>query len=210
MPVGVTTHSPWRDWRPSASRHEITTGLTGAPAYRCANTSLQPMSKPQFAGCNGAIAAPRSRSHDTHAPSDPSCGQLPPPRASSTASAVTVRSPVGVENTSAPPASQPVQRWCTWNTTPLSRSRRTHARSIGAAFMSIGNTRPELPTKVSKPSSRVQARNASASNAASHVATSSRRSRYRAANSGGASECVRFRPPLPAIRNLRPTEPLLS
>ena len=35
---------------------------------------------------------------------------------------------------------------------PSPRNRCSHARSKGAAFMSTGNTRPEVPTKVSTPS----------------------------------------------------------
>lgn len=51
--------------------------------------------------------------------------------------------------------------------TPVSRSRCNQARSRGAAFFSVGNTRPELPTKVSTPNLAAQSRKAVASNAAS-------------------------------------------
>jgi hypothetical protein len=36
--------------------------------------------------------------------------------------------------------------------TPACLSWCSQARSKGAAFMSVGNTRPELPTKVATPS----------------------------------------------------------
>ena len=54
---------------------------------------------------------------------------------------------------------QPSQRWRMWNCTPAARSRCSQARSSGAAFMSFGNTRPEVPTKVSMPRPCAQSRN---------------------------------------------------
>jgi hypothetical protein len=49
--------------------------------------------------------------------------------------------------------------------------RCSQARSSGAAFMSVGNTRPEVPTKVSMPRPAAHARTAAPSNAS----TASRR-----------------------------------
>src|SRR3546814_7890208 len=72
---------------PAASLQRATTGLSGAPAWRPAKCSPQPMSKPQFAGCRGATSKPRSCSTPCQAPSDPSCGQLPPPSAKKVGSA---------------------------------------------------------------------------------------------------------------------------
>ena len=48
---------------------------------------------------------------------------------------------------------EPGRRAMATSVTPLSRRRLSQARSNGAAFMSVGNTRPELPMKVSMPSS---------------------------------------------------------
>ena len=63
-----------------------------------------------------------------------------------------------------------------WNATPASRRRLSQARNIGAAFLSTGNTRPDVPMKVSTPNAATQARNASAPNAASNGAIASTRS----------------------------------
>ena len=76
--------------------------------------------------------------------------------------------PAGVSKRKAPSPSQPSQRWRMWNCTvhrALSRRWRrrcSQARSSGAAFMSAGNTRPDVPTKVSMPSPCAQARRARA------------------------------------------------
>ena len=53
---------------------------------------------------------PCACSVSTHAPSDPSCGQLPPPRASTVASAANTVSPEGVSNRSLPSPVQPAHR----------------------------------------------------------------------------------------------------
>ena len=50
------------------------------------------------------------------------------------------------------------------------RNRRSHERSNGAAFKSLGNTRPEVPTNVSMPSPRAQALSASGPKDASNGA----------------------------------------
>ena len=146
MPVAVATHSPCSACStPAPSRQWAITGLSGVPAWRLAKCSLQPMSKPQLDDCSGATSTPRSASHGCHAPSEPSCGQLPPPSASTTASARTSTAPLGDSKRNAPSALQPVQRCCTWKRTPASRSRRTQPRSSGAALRSAGNTRPDVP-----------------------------------------------------------------
>mmetsp|Transcript_116494 Transcript_116494/g.323857 ORF Transcript_116494/g.323857 Transcript_116494/m.323857 type:complete len:307 (+) Transcript_116494:327-1247(+) len=220
MPVAVMTNSPWRRGKPSASS---ATGLTGWPANSVAKRSLQPgpagwaavgpMSKPQLAGCSGATSTPRAASHGAQAPSEPSCGHEAPPSASSVAVGVTRRSPSGVAKRSAPipgSAAQPVQRWRIANLTPAARSRCSQARSSGAAFRSAGNTRPELPTKVSTPSPAAQARSASASKLRSSGSICAARAPKRPTKGSKGSECVRFSPPLPASRNLRPTLGLAS
>ena len=55
-------------------------------------------SNPQFAGFNGATCTPACRSQGTHAPSEPSLAQLPPPNAISTASAAICLLPAAVSN----------------------------------------------------------------------------------------------------------------
>ena len=53
------------------------------------------------------------------------------------------------------------------------RRRCSQARSSGAAFISSGNTRPDVPTKVDTPSACTQARSASGPNASSSGRTRS-------------------------------------
>ena len=102
----------------------------------------------------------------------------------------------------------PVQRWRMKNSTggPFLgwRRRVNQARNSGAAFMSVGNTRPELPTNVSIPKRAAQARTWLASNDLNKASICWRRCPYREANRSAGSECVKFRPPLPASKNLRP------
>ena len=178
---------------------------------------------------------PRAASTGTQAPSDPSRAQLPPPRASTTASASARTWPVGVSKTSDVEApwpvvvsSHPTQRQRMWNVTGTAigsatpaapstrpavapwRSRCIHARSSGAAFMSAGKIRPDVPTKVSTPSPLAQSRTFSAPNVSSHGAIMPCRAPYRLAKMPAGSECVKFRPPLPASKNLRPTDGMAS
>ena len=116
-------------------------------------------SKPQLLGCKGATTTPCCASHGTQAPSDPKRGQLPPPKASTTAWAWATCSPWGVSKRICQPVSvgwrSPSQRWRMWKLTGTPwagwRKRCNQARSKGAAFMSAGNTRCVLPTKVSMP-----------------------------------------------------------
>ena len=156
------------------------------------------------------MSTPLPASSGTQAASEPRRGQLAPPRASTVARAATCRSPWGTAKRRAPSGAQPSQRWRMWNCTPRPRSRCSHARSSGAAFMSAGNTRPEVPTKVSTPSPCAQARRCSAPKRSSSGAICALRAPKRAANGANGSECVRFSPPLPASRNLRPAEGMAS
>ena len=107
-------------------------------------------------------------------------------------------------------SSTPSQRCRMWNCTPAALSRCSQARSSGAAFMSLGKTRPEVPTKVSTPSPCAHSRNCCGPSAASQGSTCARRSPKRDAKGSAASEWVRFRPPRPASRNLRPTDGMAS
>jgi hypothetical protein len=158
------------------------TPFSGAPACLAARCSLQPMSKPQFDGRSGAVSTPAACSAGSQAPSEPSRGQLPPPSASSTASARTVTSPAGAwkRSTTSPRASgcnaPGCQRCRMCSRTPAARSRCSQARSSGAAFISSGKTRPELPTKVPMPSPVAQSRSACGPKASSQRPTSPARS----------------------------------
>ena len=156
------------------------------------------------------MSTPLPASSGTQAASEPRRGQLAPPRASTVARAATCRSPWGTAKRRAPSCAQPSQRWRMWNCTPRPRSRCSHARSSGAAFISAGNTRPEVPTKVSTPSPCAQARRCSAPKRSSSGAICALRAPKRAANGANGSECVRFSPPLPASKNLRPAEGMAS
>ncbi len=98
-----------------------------------------------------------------------------------------------------------------WNCTPAARSRCSHARSKGAAFMSAGkhaagSADEGLDAQALAPRRAGPARRTAA--AAARSAAGARRSATRTASNG--SECVRFRPPLPASRNLRPAEGMAS
>ena len=100
------------------------------------------------------MVIPRSASTGAQRPSEPRRGQLPPPSASKVVGH-TCGGPSGVSNVSRacsvellPSLPQPCQRWRMWNCTPLARMRCNQARSSGRLFMSVGNTRPEVPTNV--------------------------------------------------------------
>ena len=216
--MAVATNSPLRSKRsaPCPSRRRSATDLSGCPAKRSANTVLHPpcTSKPQLDGCSGATATPRAASSGTQAPSEPRRDQLPPPSASTTARARTRISCAPCANTSRPASSQPLQRWrmciCTGQPGAGWRRRYSQARSKGAAFISVGKTRPEEPTKVSMPKSCAQRRAPGPSNWASDAAKGSWAAPKRRAKISGGSLCVRFRPPRPASKNLRPTEGMAS
>ena len=213
MPVALTTHSPcWNLASPSTSRQCATTGFSGAPACSLAKWSLQPMSKPQFDGCKRRdVDAARLQQRLPGAVGT----ELRP-----AAAAEREHHGVGVHVHFAARAwrsaarrrrASRCQRCCTWKRTPCSRRRRTQPRSSGAALRSVGNTRPELPTKVSTPSPRAHSRRVVGIEIAQPAARPRACVRGSAATKAGlGSEWVRLSPPLPAIRNLRPTEPLAS
>src|SRR3989344_5363953 len=202
MPASVSTNSPWRvsvwPWR---SVKVSVTGLIGWPAWRLVRCSDQPSrpspvgatSKPQLAARKGAMSTPRSCSQGAQRPSEPRRDQLPPPRASRVARGWAMTEPTGAVKVSSPASVQPCQLWRVCTRTPCWRSRLSQARSKGAAFISCGKTRPELPTK-----------------AASMGARALERSSKRWAKRSKGSECVMFRPPRPASRNLRPTDGMAS
>ena len=176
--------------------------------------SMRPTSKPQFDATSGATSTPSGASQWAHAPSEPSFGQLAPPSASSTACAGMSTRPCGVSmhRSSRPCASRvsATQRCRMCSRTPRPRSRCSQARSSGAAFRSRGKTRPELPTKVSTPRPAAHSRSAAGGNACSRGSTEARRSPKRVTKRSIGSLCVRFSPPLPASRNLRPTDGMAS
>ena len=139
--------------------------FSGWPSKRFRKISDHATVKPQLAGRNGDIATPLAASVSTHAPSEPSRGQLAPPSASTVARASTARWPSAFETTDCPSSSQPVQRCRSTSCTPIASSRRSHARSSGDALNACGNTRPLEPTKVGWPNASLHARNASGGNA---------------------------------------------
>ncbi len=104
-------------------------------------------------GAKGAVSGVQA----AQAPSEPRRGQEAPPQARMVARAAMVVSPAGVSTRSASP-SQPAQRWRGRMSTPRSASRASQARRSGEAFIALGNTRPEEPTKVSCPSPSHQSR----------------------------------------------------
>ena len=211
MPVSVMTNSPCaRTTWPSTPFATTPTVLTGCPANLARKCSVHPTSNPQLAGLRGAIRTPRARNKGTQAASDPSCGQLPPPNARIVASATTLRGPSGVSKRKSPSASHPLQQCRACTMRPDCRNRLSQARSSGADFISVGKMRPEDPTNVSIPSPRTHARSASGPKAARSGSSCLRRLPYRERNACDGSEWVRFKPPFPAKRNLRPTDGMAS
>jgi hypothetical protein len=90
------------------------------------------------------------------------------------------------------------------------RRRCSQARSSGAAFMSVGKTRCELPTKVSTPRPAAQARRFSGPKAREQWRRCCARLAVARGKASNGSAWVRLSPPLPASRNLRPTEGMAS
>jgi len=168
------------------------------------------MSKPQFEGRKGATSTPRADRNGVQLPSAPRRGQLAPPSASTVASAMKVNSPPGVPKRSAPSPVQPCHLWRAWKTTPLSSSRRSQARSRGDAFIMTGKTRPELPSKVSIPSSAAHALISFGVKALSAGSSCSLAAPKRVRKVSRSSPCVMLRPLLPARRNFRPSEGMAS
>ena len=139
--------------------------MTGLPKCR-AITGDHATRNPQFDGRNGATSTPSAERIPAHAPSDPSRAQDPPPSASTVARAATPRAPPGVAKTAAP-SRHPSHRQRVRTSTPAPSSLPSHARSNGDAFISRGNTRPELPVNTSTPSPRAQSCTAPGPNPAS-------------------------------------------
>ena len=121
--------------------------FTGRPAKRSRNRGDQATSKPALAARKGDSVAPRASTSPLQAPSEPRRGQLAPPRARTTASGRSIRSPSGVSNIQAP-SRRPTQRDRVRTSTPNPSSRASQARNSGEAFIARGNTRPLDPTKV--------------------------------------------------------------
>ena len=138
--------------------------LSGSPENFCCSSADQGTAKPQLVLCSGVMSMPLLPSGVVQLPSEPSLGQLAPPSASRVALGLMVMSPSGPVSCNDPSSAQPCQRWRTWNRTPLWRRRCSQARNKGAAFISLGNTRPEVPTKVSMPRVCTQVRRASGGN----------------------------------------------
>ena len=91
-PVAVTIASPRTVVLAERQRHPLQR-LAGEARRGTRPTSRR--RKPQLAGCSGATATPAPLSTSTQPPSEPSCGQLAPPSASTAASALTVVAAVG-------------------------------------------------------------------------------------------------------------------
>ena len=156
MPRCVRIHSPRRDCAPAVA----IMGFKGSPAKRFI-TSDQAIAKPQLAGRKGAISKPSCESGSTQSPVAPRRGQDAPPRASTTASALMMRSPSGVTMRNAPSCVKPRNSWRKCSRTFRRSSSRNHARSRGEALKLLGKTRPLEPTNVSSPMSCAKRRKAS-------------------------------------------------
>ena len=99
------------------------------------------------------------------------------------------------------PSRQPSQRHRVRNCTPRASNRFSHARSSGDAFIATGKTRPVEPTNTSWPRPVAHRTTSGGPNAESARAKAGETAPYAA--SKWSSSFVRFRPDLPAIRNLR-------
>jgi hypothetical protein len=106
------------------------------------------MRSPAFAGSSVDTATSSGASQWRHVPSLPSRGQLAPPQASRTASALIASSPIGVRTCRAGPWSKPTTWARVLISTPSAASRASQARKSGEAFMALGKTRPLDPTNV--------------------------------------------------------------
>lgn len=138
-----------------------------------------------------------------HAPSEPSRAQLAPPSAKMVQAGRRVCCPWAVSNTRAP-SLRPCQRQLVACVTPNVSKRLSHARSRGEAFIALGKTRPVLPVKMGWPRDCAHACTSGGPNSASIGLSHEAAWPYWAMKSVSGSSFVRFRPDLPAIRNLRP------
>ena len=159
----VTTASP-RTVRPG----EATARRSSAARRRSAAGTARSR-RPRSRNWPAAAAQLRRRAAariSTQPPSEPSCGQLAPPSASTVASGAAISlSPSGGANASAPvgvPADPSMAQ-----REPHACARAGAARRAAAARPSarLGKTRPLEPTKVSWPRPRHQARSAAGGNA---------------------------------------------
>ncbi len=139
--------------------------FNGWPAKRSRNVSLQLTRKPQLEGRSGAISTPAPASVPAQLPSEPSLGQLAPPKASTVTSARGVIRPSALSKHGPPSSVQPTQRCRILNCTPIPLSCRNQTRKSGDAFIARGKTRPLEPMKVSCPSASHQARRSAGANA---------------------------------------------
>ena len=164
--------------------------------------SDQSTSNPMFEGENGTTSAP---SGPTQAPSEPSRDQLAPPAAITTAPAST-----GSPSRTGHPSENPSHRQRVRTSTPSPSSRPSQARSSGEAFIARGNTRPDDPVNTSCPSPSDQPTASPGPNPSSAARTPAIPVVTAPRNTSAASSLVRFSPERPAIRNLRPTDGILS
>ena len=111
------------------------------------------MSTPTLAAVKGVTAMPSCARIDATLPSEPRRGQLAPPPARTTASAVSRdRVPSAARNRRVPSASQPRKVERVRKTTFCAASRPSQARRSGEAFMAFGKIRSDGPVKVGCPS----------------------------------------------------------
>ena len=158
--------------------------------------SDQAMRMPAFAGAKGARVIPLRAGISAQVPVEPSRVQLAPPKARTVTSAVRSRCPSGVSNRNWF-SSQPVHSHLVRNRAPLSRSRASHARNKGEAFIATGNTRPVEPVKTSWPKARAQSWTAAPSKSLRMQFNQGAASAKAARNGSNDSSLVRFSPDLP-------------
>ena len=95
--------------------------------------------------------------------------------------------------------------------TPRSAKRASHARTSGVDRNERGNTRPLDPTNVGSPRPGAPVAQVLRAEHVEHRCDPvGRRCRTGPRSSSRSSECVMFRPPWPASRNLRPTDGIRS
>ena len=185
--------------------------LSGWPSKRSRKMSDQATVKPQLAGRSGDIVTPLAASVSTHAPSDPSRGQLAPPSASTVALRIDdARSVRRFKQQAAllvPAGPAVAQRELHAHRIeppqPCAQQRRGLERF--GKHPAAGADEGRLPQRLAPCAQRVRRKRL---DRGARAAASPRRSARGTA--GSASLCVRLSPPRPAIRNLRPADGIAS
>ena len=189
----------------------MATDFSGSPAWRLLKCSLQPTSKPQLDGCSGARSTPRACSQGHQAPSEPRRGQLAPPSASTVAlrrHGQRALRRIEAQGAGLVPA-QPTVPHVQPHALPAQPVQPGAQQGRG---LHVGG---EHATRAADEGGDAQARRPGPHGLGAELAQQRRQHRPRAPHNAltkasKGSPCVRFSPPTPASRNLRPTDGMAS